>query len=125
MTKSAYKIGAVLYVLWGLLHIMAAYRIYDLGSGVADAALAARIAQAGWNLGIIAIFAIVIAIRLNWRNDRLGYWLNLSVVSAADIGFIVLLLVPGHFPLVQGMLGPALWLLAALFSTIGLRQAKA
>ena len=125
MTKSAYKIGAVLYVLWGLLHIIAAYRVYGSASGVADPALAARIAQAGWNLGILAIFSLVIAAKFNWRNDRLGYWLNLSVVSAGDIGFIVLVLLPGHFPLVQGMLGPALWLLAVLFSTIGLRQAEA
>lgn len=125
MAKSAHKIGAVLYVLWGLLHIMAAYNIYALASGADDPAMAARIAQAGWNLGIIAIFSIFIGAKLNWVNDRLGYWLNLSVVSAGDIGFIVLLLIPGHFPLGPGLVGPSLWLLAALFSTIGIRQAKA
>ena len=80
-------------------------------------------AQAGLNLAIIASATIAIAARLNWNNDRFGYWLNLGLVSLADIGFIVLLLLPGYFPLGPGLVGPALWILAALFSTIGLKRA--
>ncbi|MFQ5659834.1 MAG: hypothetical protein ACE5GZ_05365 [Gammaproteobacteria bacterium] len=123
MKKSACKIGGALYVVWGLLHVMAAYKVYALSSAVPDAAHAARIAQAGWNLGLIALFAIAIGAKFNWRNDRLGYWLNLYVVSLTDIGFIWLVLLPGYFPLGPGLVGPALWLLAVFFSTLGRLQA--
>jgi len=122
MKDMAPKIGGTLYVLWGLLHILAGYRVYASASAIADPGVAARIAQGGWNLGLIAIFAILVGLKLNWNNDRLGYWLNLGVVSAADIGFIILVLVPGYIPLKVGLPGPILWLLAALFSTIGLKQ---
>jgi hypothetical protein len=40
----------------------------------------------------IALFAIAIAL---WRNDRLGYWLNLSVVSGADIIWVLVVVLPG------------------------------
>ena len=119
----AHKIGGALYVLGGLLHLFAGFQIYKLSAGVSDPALAARMAQAGLNLAIIAGVTIAIAARLNWRNDRFGYWLNLGMVSLADIGFILLLLLPGYFPLGPGLVGPALWLLAVLFSTIGLKGA--
>lgn len=119
---SAHKIGGALYVVWGLLHIYAAYNVYSLAAGFEDAGLAARMAQAGWNLGIIALISIAIGAKLNWHNDRVGYWLNLAMVSLADIGFIVLLLLPGHFPMGKGLIGPAFWVAAAVFSTIGIRQ---
>ncbi|MCH8861102.1 MAG: hypothetical protein IID51_01155 [Proteobacteria bacterium] len=119
----AHKIGGALYVVWGLLHLFAGFQIYKLSGGISDPALAARMAQAGLNLAIIASATIAIAARLNWNNDRFGYWLNLGLVSLADIGFIVLLLLPGYFPLGPGLVGPALWILAALFSTIGLKRA--
>ncbi len=119
----AHKIGGALYVLWGLLHLFAGYQIYKLSGGISDPALAARMAQAGLNLAIIAGISIAVGAKLNWNNDRFGYWLNLGLVSLADIGFIVLLLLPGYFPLGPGLVGPALWLLAALFSTIGLKGA--
>ena len=64
------------------------------------------------------------AVLLNWKNSRLGYWLNLVVVSAADIGFIVTVLMPGYVPLVPGALGPFLWVVAILFSTLGILSAK-
>lgn len=119
----AHKIGGALYVAWGLLHLFAGYQVYKLSAGVSDAALAARMAQAGLNLAIIAGISIAVGAKLNWRNDRFGYWLNLGLVSAADIGFIFLLLIPGYFPLGPGLVGPTLWVLAALFSTIGLKGA--
>lgn len=67
-----------------------------------------------------ALFGIAVGVSLNWKNSRLGYWLNLIVVSAADIGFIVFVLIPGYIPFMPGALGPILWILAAIFSTIGL-----
>ena len=114
------KLGAVTYVLWGLLHIQAARLVYMLGQTLEPGMVQGRIYQGAWNLLFFALFGIVVAILLNWKNSRLGYWLNLVVVTAADIGFVVAILMPGYVPLVPGGIGPLLWLLALAFSTLGI-----
>jgi hypothetical protein len=82
-----------------------------------------RIYQDAWNLLFFALFGIAVGVILNWKNSRLGYWLNLIVVSAGDIGYIGFVLIPGHVPFMPGALGPILWILAVIFSTIGLMSA--
>ena len=114
------KLGAVTYVLWGLLHIQAARLVYMLGQTLEPSMVQGRIYQGAWNLLFFALFGIVVAILLNWKNSRLGYWLNLVVISAADIGFIVAILMPGYVPLIPGGIGPLLWVLALVFSTLGI-----
>jgi len=118
------KLGAVSYVLWGLLHIQAARLVYLFGQTLEPGMFQGRIFQGAWNLLFFALFGIAVAIYLNWKNSRLGYWLNLIVVSAADVGFIVAILVPGYVPLVPGALGPVLWLLALFFSTLGILKSR-
>ena len=122
------KLGAVTYVLWGLLHIQAARFVYVLGQSLEPGIIQGRIYQDAWNLLFFALFGIVVAVTLNWTNSRLGYWLNLVVVSAADIGFIITIMVPGYIPLVPGGLGPLLWVVALALSTLGIlasnREAK-
>ena len=118
------KLGAITYVLWGLLHIEAARRVYMLGLSLDPGMVQGRIFQGAWNLLFFALFGIVVAVMLNWRNSRQGYWLNLVVVSAGDIGFILFVLMPGYVPLVPGALGPLLWILALVFSTLGIVKAK-
>lgn len=118
------KLGAVTYVLWGLLHIQAARLVYMLGQTLEPGMVQGRIYQGAWNLLFFALFGIVVAILLNWKNSRLGYWLNLVVVSAADIGFIVAILMPGYVPLFPGGIGPLLWVLALVFSTLGILKAS-
>ena len=117
------KLGSVTYVLWGILHIEAARRVYVLGQTLDAGMLQGRIFQDAWNLLFFAVFGIVVGIFLNWKNSRLGYWLNLVVVSAGDIGYIVFVLVPGYVPFIPGALGPILWVLAVLFSTVGIVSA--
>ncbi len=114
------KLGAVAYVLWGLLHIQAARFVYVLGQSLEPGIIQGRIYQDAWNLLFFAFFGIVVAVTLNWKNSRLGYWLNLIVVSAGDIGFIVIIIVPGYVPLVPGGIGPLLWVVALAFSTLGI-----
>ena len=114
------KLGAITYVLWGLLHIQAARLVYMLGASLMPGMVQGRVYQDAFNLLFFALFGIAVAVMLNWKDSRLGYWLNLIVVSAADIGFIVYLLVPGYVPLVPGALGPLLWVLALIFSTLGI-----
>ena len=114
------KLGSITYVLWGILHIEAARKVYVLGQTLESGMVQGRIFQDAWNLLFFAIFGIVVGIFLNWKNSRLGYWLNLTVVSVGDIGYIVLVLIPGYVPFMPGALGPILWVLAVLFSTIGI-----
>jgi hypothetical protein len=116
--------GAVTYVLWGLLHVEAARRVMMLGQSLEPGMVQARIYQGAWNLLFFALFGIVVAVWMNWKNNRTGYWLNLVVVSVGDIGFILLVLAPGYLPLMPGALGPALWILALILTTIGYRQGR-
>ena len=141
LTKYAHKIGAVFYVLWGVLHIgFGAWMIYALNTGGAAAVMAiigtgvpaetlpqeldpvtsATIAQHSWNILWFGIFGVVVGAFLNWKNSIAGYWANLAVVSAADSGFVVTVMLPGYIAIADGIEGPALWILAAIFTTIGL-----
>ena len=129
------------YVLWGILHIGAGavvlYRLSANGGTDALAVIGSAVpaeelpqnlggvasgvlAQHAWNLAVFGLFAAIVGAVLNWRNSRIGYWLNLGVVSGADLGFIFAILIPGYIRLVDGLWGPALWVLGAIFSTIGL-----
>lgn len=117
MRNWVHKIGAILYILWGLLHIYAAYLSFQLGSGEPAGDIQSKVFQNGWNLGYIALFSIAIAVVYNWRNSLTGYVLNAVTVSVADIGYLVLIYWPGYS---SELLGPILWLLALFFTTIGI-----
>ena len=115
-----YQTGAILYILWGLLHIFAALQVFKLGAKLEKGMVKGRIYQNALNLFLFAVIVIGIAIVYNWVNSPLGYWLNLVLASITDIGFIIYILIPGYLPLRPGILGPALWILATLFSTAGI-----
>ena len=115
------KIGSVLYVLWGMLHLVAAYQEFFLGASLDPGPVKGKINQGAWDLLFIASASIVIAIIYNWKNEALGYWLNLLIVSIADIGFIIFVLLPGFVTIIPGIFGPILWIPAAIFSTLGIR----
>jgi hypothetical protein len=117
MEKIAAKFGAVLYVCWGLLHFTAAYgvsRLAQSSSGMAQG----RLMQTAFYLAAFATAAIIFAITLNWRNDRLGFWVNAVMVGIADIPFILFVLVPGYVPWWPGLLGPLLWIAAVFFTAV-------
>lgn len=118
------KSGSILYVLWGILHLEAARKVYLLGNTLDPGIVQGRIYQDAWTLLFCALWASVVAILFNWKNSRLGYWLNLIVVSVTDIGFILFILIPAYLPLIPGALGPLLWILAAICSTIGIIKAN-
>lgn len=114
------KIGAVFYFLWGVVHIGAAFEQFQTGKTLELGLVQGKINQGAWDLLFFALLAIVVAVRYNWTNERLGYWLNLIVVSAADIGFIVFVLLPGHVALFPGILGPVFWFAGLVFTTLGI-----
>lgn len=140
MKTNAAKLGALFYILWGLLHMAGAGWLLvqastdgapavlaTIGSGPAVEAVpaltggfpAAVLAYYAWNLLWLGALVVAVGAGLNWRNRRSGFWLNLVIVSAVDIGLLGALVVPGYMALADGLLGVALWLPALLFSTLG------
>ena len=117
-----HKVGAVLYLLWGLLHIKAAIATYQLGATLEPGLVQGRVYQDAWNLVFFAISVSVIAVLLNWRNSHLGFWLNLGIASVTDIGFIIHVLVPGYIPMIPGIAGPVLWVFAVIFTAAAIRK---
>ena len=118
------RTGAVFYVLWGVLHIGVAWKISELALAQEGLIQGRLLQQAVYMLGI-ATTAIVVAVWLNWRNDRVGYWVNLAVVSFADIAFLLVIVLPGYVPLGRGLIGPALWVVALIFTTLAQRDRAA
>ncbi|MCB0163724.1 MAG: hypothetical protein KDI79_05830 [Anaerolineae bacterium] len=134
------QIGAIFYSLWALLHIVGAAVLLQQLAGEGATAFLATVGSAApaaempvvsgrvinsvlayyaWHLLWVGLLVLVVAIWLNWRNSRAGYWLNLAVTGAIEVGLIVTLLRPGTMALTDGGLGLALWLPAVIFSSIG------
>lgn len=114
------KIGAVFYIIWACLHFQATYSVYLLARSLHPSMVRGRVFQNAWNLLFFSIIAISVAATLNWKNSVWGYWINLATVGIADTGFIFFVLVPGYARIWPGILGPVLWVLATIFSTIAL-----
>jgi hypothetical protein len=111
------RLGALFFSIWGVFHIYVAWQIYALGltqNGIAQG----RTFQLAAYMLTIAVFVVVIALSRNWRNDRLGYWLNLVVVSWADMVWVLVVVLPGYIPVARGLIPPAFWLAGALCSTL-------
>ena len=114
----AAKIGAVFYVLWGIFHLFAANSVYKLAGG-ASGMVQGRVLETAFYLLFFAVSGIVIAVALNWRNDRQGYWMNGILIAFADIPFVLFVLLPGLVPWWPGLAGPLLWTVAFVFTTVG------
>lgn len=140
---TSYRWGAIFYILWGIMHVMFAAQIFLLNTGdstftvvqgvysdsgpartpeVLGSVIEALMNQHAWNLFWFGAFAAVVGVLFNWRNNVCGYWVNLVVVSMADIGFIGAILVLGYVDVMVGIWGPVLWVLAVIFSTVGIKQ---
>jgi hypothetical protein len=112
------RLGAASYVIWSLLHFETAWAVYQLANSMPASMAQARVLQDAWNLACFSIAGIGVAIFLNWRNERCGYWINLGVISVADIGFVAFVLLPGLIPMWPGLLGPLFWIVGLMLTTI-------
>jgi hypothetical protein len=110
--------GATCYVLWGCLHLMAAYAVYHVGAALQPGMAQGRVYQDSWNLLFFGVTGIAVALTLNIRNSVWGYWINLGVLALADTGLIFFVLIPGYMPLWPGLAGPVLWVLGWIFTTL-------
>jgi hypothetical protein len=111
-------VGAILYALWGCLHLQAAYAVYHVGAALEPGMAQGRVFQDSWNLLFFGVTAIAVALTLNIRNSEWGYWINLGVLALADTGLIFFVLIPGYMPLWPGLAGPVLWVLGWFFTTL-------
>jgi hypothetical protein len=123
-TRHLSTTAAGLYVLWGVLHLGlgAAMSLDALANGIPEREVEAESAMFFLCAIVLGSQAIVVAVAMNRVNNRLGYWLNLGVLGAVDAAFVVVMVVPGHVDPVGGLSGPAIWLLAAIVSTMALRR---
>ncbi len=112
------KVGATFYLLWALLQLYVAYKLLMMGGGLEVPEVGARISQLAAYIGAAGLFVAAFSFD-NWRNTKLGYWANLAIVSAFDIGYILFVVLVIDMPFIEAWLGPALWLLALLFSSLG------
>lgn len=116
------RLGALCYVAWGLFHIKVADDIRRLGQGQ-DGLAQGRTYQLAAYMLTIALFVVAVAATRNWRNDRAGYWLNLSVAGWADGIWLLVVVAPGYVDPVRGLAPPAIFALGALLSTLARRAA--
>ena len=120
-----HRIGATFFVIWGLLHLYAAYGLYLLGASMTPSIIEARIVQGAWHLLFFGVVAIVVGMHWNWRSSAMGYWINIVTLSVVDVGFIFIVFIPQQLPIFPADLGPLFWVLAAIFSTVGyLKEAR-
>jgi len=124
MSRLFAALGAAFYFAWGALHLLAAAGSFRFAAGLDAGLIQGRLFQGAFYVAIFAAVAVVVALGFNWRNSRAGYWINLLAVSAADIPFVLFIVLPGHMSGPEALLGPALWLAGAATSTLALAMAR-
>lgn len=112
------RIVAVLWAVWGLVHLFAGVMTMSLDSvaavqGIADgvdpatleatypAAAGAIIKQHGWNLAWIGLTTMV-CVPFIWRRRTSAVWLAALVGGLADVGYFLFLDLGGHVRFAPG-----------------------
>ena len=110
--KLALKVAAVLWLVWGLVHLLAGILVLanDASGGfqaILDAvdpdALEAEyhvgvggfLNQHGWNLGWFGI-ATIVGSALIWRQNITAIWVTGMVGGLADVGYLLFVDLPGY-----------------------------
>lgn len=116
----ALKAAAVLWVIWGLVHALAAGLIIPADPQVAATAILdgvdpARLAadypaelsgilsQHGWNLGWFGIATIVGGVFI-WRGSTTAIWVTALIGGLADVGYFLFVDLPGYNLFLPGTL---------------------
>lgn len=151
--NNAIKIGAIAYVIWGVLHIYVGYigvnqYTTDPNRGLWSALIGGdkmpidqfQFATDSMTLKVTANFILnfcldvagygLLGILLGvilWKNTKpwLAYFIGLFIIGLADLSFLFLQVTPGH---IKGDLGtyggPILWFIAVVVLPFGLPKFK-
>lgn len=118
--RNLLKVASVLWVIWGLVHVLAGALIIpaDASGGfqaIADAvpaealqaeyheAVGGILNQHGWNLlwgGLVTIIGAVFI----WRANTTAIWVTAMVGGLLDLGYLVFVDIPGYVNFVPGTL---------------------
>lgn len=118
--RIALSISAGLWVVWGLVHILAAFLIVPVDAStaignIADAvdkstlvmdyppALKGILSQHGFNLGWIGLTTLVGAVFIA-RGNPTAIWVTALVGGMADVGYFLFIDIPGYSHFVPGTL---------------------
>lgn len=116
--KTALKAVAVLWIIWGLVHMLAGGIVLasDATGGVqaiADAvdpetlvrdypeAMGGVLNQHGWNLGWFGLATLIGALFI-WRGNRTAIWVTGLIGGMADLGYLLFVDLPGYVNFVPG-----------------------
>lgn len=118
--RNALKLSAILWVIWGLVHVLAGGIVLssDAGGGfaaIADAVPAERfqsdyadavggiLNQHGWNLAWFGA-ATVVGAALIWRANMTAIWVTGLIGGMADLGYLLFVDIPGFVNFIPGTL---------------------
>lgn len=105
------KIAAVLWVIWGLVHLLAGVLVLsadasggfqaiadavepELLTGDYHAAVGGIMNQHGWNLGWFGVATVIGAVFI-WRHNLTAIWVTAMVGGLADLGYLLFVDLPG------------------------------
>ena len=114
----ALKTAAILWVVWGLVHMLAGFIVLssdptDGFQAIADAvdpealaldypaAVGGVLNQHGWNLGWGGVATIIGAVFI-WRQNLTAIWVTGLIGGLLDVGYLVFVDLPGYVHFVPG-----------------------
>jgi hypothetical protein len=120
--KTTSKIGAIAFVLWGILHVVGSsailfalldgpasgFAVYQYSVGEYTALSGAILGYLAFMLLCIGAAVAVIGIRFNWRNSQSGLAANTALAGLTEVGLVIFLLIPGFVGFAEASLGLAL-----------------
>ncbi|MGE0556869.1 MAG: hypothetical protein AB7E73_01750 [Burkholderiales bacterium] len=134
LTKA--RTGAVLFMLWGLLHVVggavilaaltdgaeSAYALYQNGIGVYPAIAGFVLGYLAYCLICMGIVVAAVGAMANWRNSANGLALNTIIVGLTEIGLVGFLIVPGYVSWTEAVPGMLLFMAAVTLGGIACRN---
>ena len=133
------RTGAVLFILWGILHVAggaailiavssgpeAGYAVYQQSTGTSPPLAGAILGDLAFSVAWIGALVAAIGATLNWRNSPPGLALNTALAGLTDLGLVIFLAVPGFVTWPEAAIGLALFAAAALFGGLACRTVSA
>ena len=130
--KTFSKIGAISFILWGIMHMgggsmillslsespnkgFAYYQHYE---GSFPELAGSVLGYMSFIIVWLGILVAGIGIRYNWRNYELGLALNTFLVFLTEIGLIIFLVLPGYVSWAEAFPGLLLFLMGSIFGGI-------